>query len=190
MSDKSSFEKRESQFEAEYFNRKNAEQIEQLKAVFRKKADKESIAAATGVTDEKLLDRMAKLQLNGELMSAFQLYPLIEVAWADGKLDDSEAAAVLAAAETRGISKDSKAHAYLSERLAAGPSKDVRAIWMMFARDLKSTLSATGLDAFRADIFELCREVAQASGGVIGKAFSISGTEKDVMADIEKALTP
>ena len=190
MSDKSAFDKRESQFEAEYFNRKNAEQIEQLKAVFRKKADKESIASASGVKDEALLDRMAELHLNGELMSAFQLYPLIEVAWADGKLEDAEAAAVLAAAEKHGISKDSKAHAYLSERLRLGPSKDVRTIWMMFAKDLKSTLSASGLDAFRADIFELCRSVARASGGMLGKAFSVAGAEKDVMAEIEKALTP
>lgn len=189
MSDKSAFDKRENQFEAEYFNRKDAEQIAKLKAVFQAKADKEGISKATGVTDEKLLDRMLGLQLSGELMSAFQLYPLIEVAWADGTLDDGEAAAVLAAAEKRGIAKDSKAHAFLSERLSAGPSKDLHSIWLMYAGQLKTSLSAADLDAFRADVFELCRSVAQSSGGLLGKAFSVSSAEKNVLADVEKALT-
>ena len=47
------------------------------------------------------------------------------------------------------IAKDSKAYAYLSERLSLGPSKDLRAIWMMYAKELKATLSATNLDNFR-----------------------------------------
>ena len=189
MSDKSIFEKRESQFEAEYFNRKNAEQIDQLKAVFRKKMDKESISKATGVTDDKTLDRMVELQLNGELMSAFQLYPLVEIAWADGKLDDSERAAVMAAAEKRGVAPGTKAHQYLGERLSLGPSKDIRAIWMLYAKELKSTLSSTNLETFRHDIFNLCKEVAEASGGFLGKTFSVSGDERKIMEAIDLALS-
>ena len=122
MSDKSAFDKRESQFEAEYFNRKNAEQIEKLKEVFRRTSDKASISTTTGVTDDALLDRMVELRLSGELMSAFRLYPLIEVAWADGKLDAGEAAAVLDAVKSHGVDKDSKAFTYLGEHLKSGPS--------------------------------------------------------------------
>jgi len=189
MTDKGIFSQREAAFEAEYFNRKNAEQVDKLKAVFRKKADKESISKITGVTDDKVLSRMVELQLNGELMSAFQLYPLVEIAWADGKLDDAEAAAVLGAAEKRGLATDSKAYSYLKERLAAGPSNDLRAIWRMYASELKATLPAADLEAFRKDIVELCKAVAEASGGVLGRAFTTSGSEKKALADIEKALS-
>ena len=190
MSDKSAFDKRESQFEAEYFNRKNAEQIEKLKEVFRKKTDKASISKATGVTDDALLDRMVELQLSGDLMSAFCLYPLIEIAWADGKLDAAEAVAVLDAAEKHGVNADSRSHAFLCESLKAGPTKDLHTIWLMYAGQLKATLSAADLDAFRGDLVEMCRSVAAASGGLLGNIFSIAGSEKKILADTEKALTP
>lgn len=37
------------------------------------------------------------------MMAAFQLYPLVEIAWADGDLSEEEARSVLAAAERHGV---------------------------------------------------------------------------------------
>ena len=91
------FQKREIYLEEEYFRKKDFDLLDKLKAVFQKKVDKESIRKATGVTNEQVLDRLVEMQLNGELMGAFQLYPLVEIAWADGDLSESEAKSVLAA---------------------------------------------------------------------------------------------
>lgn len=190
MTDQSAFDKRGASFEAEYFSRKDAETIRKLKSVFQKKMDAEALAQATGVSDPKIVERMLELNLKGELMAAFQIYPVIEVAWADGHLDDKEAAAVIAAAEKRGIAKDSNAHLYLEERLKSGPSRDLRTIWRTYAGELKKTLSPAELEAFRKDVLDLCRSVAEASGGVMGKLFTVGTEEKKALADIESALTP
>ena len=93
------FKLRERSFEAVYFSRKDEELVDKLKRVFHQKVDKQSIRDTTGVTDENLLDGLVELNLNGELMAAFNLLPIIEVAWADGEVDEKETRAVRAAAE-------------------------------------------------------------------------------------------
>ena len=118
---KTAFERRERAFEAEYFSRKDAELIDKLKLVFHKRIDKQSIRDATGVTDEQLLDQLVELNLDGELMAAFNLLPLIEVAWADGQVSDREVRAVLSAAEQHGMQRGSKGYAMLEWRLREGP---------------------------------------------------------------------
>ena len=104
------FRERAVYLEEEYFRKKEFALLEKLKAVFQKKVDKESIRRATGVTDEQVLDGLVELQLDGELMRAFQLYPLVEIAWADGDLSETEARSVLAAGAKQGIAPGSRAH--------------------------------------------------------------------------------
>ena len=96
---KDPFEERRKSFEEQYFQKKDAQLVDRLKAVFHKKIDKEAIRQTTGITDERLLDDLVEMGLNGELISAFKLYPLVEVAWADGKVDRREIRAVLDAAK-------------------------------------------------------------------------------------------
>jgi len=158
--------------------------------VFHKKIDKQSIREATGVTDEALLDRLVELNLNGELMAAFKLLPVIEVAWADGVVDEKEVRAVLSAAEQHGIRPGDKAYAMLETRLREGPSKPTRKLWYHYAETLKKTLSPRELEEFRKDLLDICERVARASGGLLNLAFNISPNERRVMEIIERALTP
>jgi uncharacterized tellurite resistance protein B-like protein len=189
MDTKGIFERREHAFEAEYFNRKDVELIDKLKLVFHKKIDKQSIREATGVADEQLLDRLVELNLNGELMAAFNLMPLVEVAWADGVVDDREVEAVLSAAEQHGLHPGSKAYAMLETRLREGPSKDARKIWFYYAETLRKTLSPQQLDEFRKDLLEICQRVAEASGGLLNLLFTVSADERRVIDAVERALT-
>ena len=189
MDKKAAFERRERAFEAEYFSRKDAELIDKLKAVFHKKIDKQSICTATGVTDEQLLDRLVELNLDGELMAAFNLLPIIEVAWADGAVDEREVRAVLSAAEQHGLSPGSKAYAMLETRLREGPSKDARKIWFHYAETLRKILSPSQIEQFRKDLLEVCWHVAETSGGLLNLAFKVSANERNVIDAVERALT-
>jgi uncharacterized tellurite resistance protein B-like protein len=190
MEKKGPFELRERSFEAEYFNRKEVELIDKLKLVFHRKIDKQSIREATGVTDEQLLDRLVELNLSGELMAAFSLLPIIEVAWADGEVDDRERHAVLSAAERHGIPRGSKAYAMLETRLREGPSKEARKIWYHYAEALKKTLSPQQLEEFRTDLLDACKRVAETSGGFLNFLFKVSANERKVIDAVERALTP
>lgn len=180
---------REAAFEATYFQKKEAELVSRLKAVFDKAIDRESIRQATGIADEALLDRMAELRLNGEVMSAFKLLPVIEVAWADGPVDAKERRAVLEAARQQGITPGSKAFEMLERRLGEGPSPDARKIWYLYAAELKKTLSTEQLAEFRRDLLDLCHRVAEASGGILGLVLKTSANERRVIDAVEKALT-
>jgi hypothetical protein len=183
------FQKREMYLEQEYFRKKEFELLEKLKKVFQKNVDKESIRKATGVTNERLLDRMVEMQLNGELMAAFQLYPLVEIAWADGDLSEREATSVLAAGEKQGIRPGTRAYEMLDQRLHRGPDPEARKIWFLYAEELKKALSPSELQMFRNDLLDRARAVVAATGHLERLLIDVGG-ERKIIAAIEKALTP
>jgi hypothetical protein len=183
------FQRREMYLEEEYFRKKDFELLEKLKGVFQKKIDKEAVRKATGVTNERLLDRMVELNVRGEALAAFQLYPLVEIAWADGNLSESEARSVLAAGEKQGLRPGTKAYEMLEQRLHRGPDPEVRKIWFLYAEELKKVLSPRELETFRNDLLERARAVIAASGHLERLLVDLLG-ERKVLAAIEKALTP
>jgi hypothetical protein len=186
---KNMFEARRASFEEEYFRKKDAQQVDKLKTVFQKKLDREEIRQATGITDEVVLDRLVELNLRGELMAAFKLFPLIEIAHADGEIDAREVRAVLQAAHQQGIGPDSAAYAMLERALADGPRADARKAWYMFAEELRKALSPEELASFRNDLLGYAKRVAEASGGILNIAFTVSANEAKVIKAIEEALS-
>src|SRR5262249_39659089 len=183
------FREREMTLEGEYFRKKDFVLLEKLKAVFRKKVDKEGIRKAVGVTDEQLLDRLVDLQLDGELMQAFQLYPLVELAWADGELSEKEAESVRAAGKEQGVLPGTRAYRMLEDRLHKGPDPEVRKIWFLYAEELKKVLSPAELERFRNDILDRARGIVAATGHLERLVLNVGG-ERKIITAIEKALTP
>lgn len=184
------FEGRRKAFEEEYFIKKNRQLVDKLKGVFHQHVEKDAIRKATGITDERVLDNLVALDVSGELLPAFKLFPLIEVAWADGRCDKREARAVLDAAEQNGIFPGSQAYAMLENGLKNGPRPDARKAWYMFAGELRKVLDATELAEFRRDLVEYAKRVADSSGGILGMVLTESVNERKVRDAIERALTP
>jgi hypothetical protein len=187
MSD--AFERRRKSFEAEYFGRKDAELVDKLKAVFHRAIDREGVRKATRIQNDRLLDNLVALNLSGDLMAAFNLLPLVELAWADGAVDDREVRAIMTAAEKQGLVPDSRALTMIEFALRHGPNPEAREIWYLYANELKSTLTAKELAEFREDLLEHARTIASISGGFLNVAFTISPNEKRVLEQIERALT-
>jgi len=187
--EKDPFEERRKAFEEEYFRKKDAQLVDKLKAVFHRTLDRESIRKATGITQEAVLDNLVQLSLSGEMMSAFQLFPLVEVAWADSVVDEREIRAVLEAAHDHGIVRGSASHSMLENALKSPPNDDARKAWYMYAGELRKTLSPHELTTFRNDLLEHARRVAKASGGILNAVFQVSHNESKVLKAIAKALT-
>jgi hypothetical protein len=167
----------------------DARLLQKLKKVFDKKVDKEGLRQATGITDELVLDRLVALNISGSLLEAFRLLPLVEIAWADGRVDKREAKAVLQAAESHGIAPGSSAHLMLENIIEQGPNPESRKAWYLYAEQLRKTLSPDELATFRRELVESANRVAIASGGILNSMFSVSAQEKKVIDAIEKALT-
>jgi hypothetical protein len=183
------FERRRRSFEAQYFGRKEAHLVSKLKQVFGRKVDKESVSRATGIKNERLLESLVALNLSGDLMAAFNLLPLVEVAWADGAVDEREVRALMTAIEEQGIQPGTPAHARMEFAIKHGPDPEAKKVWYLYAEELKNTLSAKELDEFRQDILETSRTVANVSGGLLNIAFTISPNEQRVLDAVAKALT-
>ena len=145
------FEERGRSLEEEFFRKKDAELVAKFKDVFSKDAQREEISVLTGVKDQELLDRLVNLHITGQIVTAFHLYPLIEVAWADGGIDERERDALLAALLDRGIQAGTPAYEYLERSLKEGPHPESRKAWFAYAAALKKSLTPDELTAVRTD---------------------------------------
>jgi hypothetical protein len=175
--------------EEAYFRTKDAELVEKLRSVFQAKVDKEQIRRETGITNEEVLDRLVSAHLEGELLAAFKLYPLVEIAWADGSFDSKEADAVVYAAVKSGVPRDSKPMEHLQRWLHTGPTPDGKTLWRHFAKELRKTLSPAELETFRNDLLNRAHAVAEASGGILYTFLNMTKAKKKVLEEISRALT-
>lgn len=183
------FEARRAGFEQEYFHNKDAELVKKLRQVFQTGHDRDELRRRTGIASEEVLDRLMAVQVKGEMLTAFKLLPLVEIAWAEGGVDQREADAVIAAAVKHGVSPKSEALQRIKEWLERGPNPEARKAWLMYAHELRKVLSPAELKTFREDLLETARKIAELSGGVLNTFFTVSGAEKTVLKKIADALS-
>jgi len=185
MSD--AFKQRGKALEDQFFQKETDKLLKKLKATFEQEVTAEGLKAATGITNPELLERLIGLQVRGETMAAFWLTPLIEVAWADGKIDLRERALILDAARQTGIDKSSPAHDLLEESLHKHPTEERRKVWRAYAKDLASRLDANERRITREDLLKRTRAVAEVSGGILGMG-KVSANEQKVLDAIAECF--
>jgi hypothetical protein len=183
------FATRRNSFEESYFRGKDAELVDKLRKVFQTRMDREQLRKATGITSDEVLDRLIQINVKGEMLSAFQLFPLVEIAWADGVFEPREGDAVISAAIRYGIPADSAALERIKEWLQRGPDPEARKAWSMYAAELRKTLTPAELKTFRDDLLKMARKVAETSGGILGTFFTVSRGEHQVLRKITESLT-
>jgi hypothetical protein len=166
--------------EEEFFRRESDRLMQKLKATFEQEVTAEKLKAATGLTDPALLARLIALQVRGETVAAFWLYPLVEIAWADGRLDEKERRRILDAAITAGIERDSAGWELLETAMRQGPTEERRKVWRAYARDLAARLDSDERRLTRNDLIKRARLVAEASGGILGMG-KVTANEQQVL---------
>lgn len=100
------FAARRTGLEADYFHKQDADMVGKLKQVFDRKMGREELRKATGITSDQVLDRLLAVNARGEMLLAFRLYPLVDIAWADGSVDKREVKAVIEAATKLGVPRE------------------------------------------------------------------------------------
>jgi uncharacterized membrane protein YebE (DUF533 family) len=162
--------------------------LQQFREKMAAKAKTEALTAASGITDAAVLEQLAAIDLSSETVAALALVPLIEVAWADGRLDAKERSALLAAAEHAGLSKDSASYQWLEEWCRERPSPQVLAAWKAYVAALSRTLTVQATHALKQDLLGRARVVAEAAGGFLGLGKRISRAEQAVLTELEQAF--
>jgi hypothetical protein len=174
--------------EEEFFAKQNQQLLRQLRETKATEAQKEALAAVSGITDAAVLEQLVALDVSSETLAALSLVPLVEVAWADGRLDAKEQSALLAAAEQGGLSKDNPSYQLFEAWLRERPSPKLLATWKAYVAILSSALDVPAKQALKQDLLGRARSVAEAAGGFLGLGKRISSAEQAVLTELEQAF--
>lgn len=170
--------------EDSFFAKRNQLLLEGLKTEVKK----EQLAQASGITDDTVLETLVEAGFSSETVAALALAPLVAVAWADGKLEDGERAALLKASSDEGIADDSTARELLENWLKEAPDKNLVPAWKGFVAAATADITTpAAVAAFRDKVLGRARKVAQSAGGILGVG-SISPSEQQVLKDLESAF--
>src|SRR5262245_6933233 len=182
------FKQREKSFEEEFFAKQERKLVDKLRETLQVKQTREELEQLTGIRDPKVLDTLLAMNVAKDTFAAFALYPLVEIAWADGEVDEKERKAFLAAAAEHGVTPGMPAHAALEGFLKTKPSEDARKAWYLWAAELNRTLDAGERRKVREGLTGRARKIAEATGGFLGLGSKISANEQRVLDAIEKAF--
>ena len=174
--------------EEEFFRKENEKLRQQLRAKMESQKHREGLAKASGISHPEVLDHLVKLGLDAETVIALGLVPLIDVAWADGKMDEKERLAVLSAAREKGVDDASPAGLLLAGWLSAPPAPKLRQAWIDYVRALCQKLDAKEQAELRDDLLGRARAVAEAAGGFLGLGSKVSSREQQELARLEAAF--
>jgi predicted RND superfamily exporter protein/CRP-like cAMP-binding protein len=160
--------------------------------VFRSELRRRSDTGAAGPVDAAgadgaLVERLAGLGIGAETLTALTLIPLVEVAWADGHMDDRERDAILAGAEACGIAPESPGFGLLRLWLDHPPDPSLLDLWRSYIEAVCDALSVEARMRLRDAIVGRAREVGASAGGVMGIG-AISRAEERVLGQLEQAF--
>jgi tellurite resistance protein len=179
---------REKALEDQFFQRHN----EELKQKLRDKKHRDDLEAELSrievFANTETLDRMIELGLNAHTWAAVSLVPLVQVAWASGKVEDKERRAVLTAAEANGVVPGSESHQLLTGWLENTPDPRLFETWAGYVQQLCSKLPPAEQHALRDELVGRARHVAEAAGGFLGIGNKVSPAEKAVLEELAAAF--
>jgi len=172
--------------EEEFFAKHQEKLLVKIRQEAAKQRRIEALSQACGVSDEQVLEKMAAADLCCETVVAFALLPLLEVAWADGSIQDKERAAIMAAAAEHGIQAGTVACDMLESWLNHPLDEGLCEAWRSYVACLKETLDTMTMGALRHCVLDRAEGVASAAGGMLGIK-SISSAEAAKLEEL-KAL--
>lgn len=183
---------REKAFEESYFRQQDARLLEKLRAG----ATLDEIAVALRdklqVDNPELLAQAREAGVTPETAPAFFLAPLVQVAWAEGKVGKHERETVLRLAHDRGVDSGTPAHAQLVSWLEQRPPETLFGAALDVIRAGFDVLPHAEREERIERLVHACREVAQGSGSeiarLLGLGDGVSGSEESVMGTIEARI--
>ena len=173
--------------EEEFFQREQERLREKLQEKQEREDIRAELQAVSGIDDEALLDALADLGLEADTLAALSLVPLVEVAWADGKLEPGEKEALLHAAKDAGIDQRHPCYELFEGWMAQRPRAQMLEVWAGYVGALAHGLDAVRYAQLRERILGRARAVAVAAGGFLGLK-KISPEEEKILGILERAF--
>jgi hypothetical protein len=180
-------EERGRALENQFYEKENQAKLAAMKAKLDSQGGKDELRKASGMSDDAVLDKLVGLGLRANTIAALSLVPLIQVAWADGKIQDNERVAILQGAHGKGLEKGTPGYELLQTWLQKKPSSELIDAWEAYIKALASQLNDEQNRLLKNQIVGFAKMVAGAAGGFLGIG-RISSDEEKVLHRIEAAF--
>lgn len=178
---------RKQALEDAFFHKMEADKIAAKKAAMQRQQSVAELRKVSGIDDEPVLERLVELGVSAGTIAAVSLVPLIDVAWADGKVQPEERDAILQAAKGKGIEEGSHAYELLGDWLENEPKKQLFAAWAAYIESLTAAMNDSQVAMLQRQVVGLARDVARSAGGIMGINV-VSAGEKDALDRIAHAF--
>jgi hypothetical protein len=180
-------EDRAKALEDQFFEKENQKKLEAMRAQEAAKTTREDLRKASGMTDDAVLDKLIALGLKTNTIAALSLVPLIEVAWADGEIQDNERNAILQGAHGKGLEQGSDGYELLQSWLRKRPAPTLVEAWEAYIKALTSQLNDEQNKLLKNQIVGFAKMVAASAGGFLGIG-KVSSEEEKILARIDAAF--
>jgi hypothetical protein len=180
-------EERGRALENQFYEKENQEKLTAMKQKLDAQRTKDELRKASGMSDDTVLDQLVALGMRGNTIAALSLVPLIQVAWADGAIQDNERTAILQGAHGKGLEEGSDGYELLQSWLKRQPGPELFSAWEAYIKALASQLNDEQNRLLRNQIVGFAKLVATAAGGILGFG-KVSATEEQVLTRIEAAF--
>ena len=180
-------EERGRALENQFYEKENQQKLAAMKNKLDTQRSKDELRKASGMSDDAVLDRLVALGLRANTIAALSLVPLIQVAWADGTVQDNERTAILQGAHGKGLEEGTDGYELLQTWLKSRPGDDLFTAWEAYIKALASQLNDEQNRLLKNQIVGFAKMVAAAAGGILGFG-KVSSTEEQVLHRIEAAF--
>ena len=181
-------EERGRALENQFYEKENQEKLAAMKSKLDAQGSKDELRKASGMSDDAVLERLVGLGLKANTIAALSLVPLIQVAWADGKIQDNERTAILQGAHGKGLEKGTAGYELLQEWLNKPPKDELFVAWEAYIKSLIAQLNDEQNRLLKNQIVGFAKMVAAAAGGILGFG-KVSAEEEKVLHRIEGAFS-
>lgn len=182
-------EDRRKALEEQFFRKENERHLAELRAKHEKQEQIAALREVSGIRDESVIEELVRQGVRAESLAALVLVPLVAVAWADHEVTRQERWALLSAAEELGIREGTPNHALLERWLEQQPDWRLLDLWVEYATQLGGRLQTQERDVLADELIGKARDVAKASGGILGIGPRISPEEEEVLKRLRGAFS-
>jgi len=179
---------RKKALEESFFAKENTRLLERIRSESATKTAVQGLKEISGIMDDEVLARLVKMRITPDTWTAVSVVPLVEVAWADGKVDDKERKAVMAAAEANGVLPATPAYELLESWLVRRPDGRLLDAWGEYIVELCAGFGPAERAAVKERIIGRARDVAEATGGFLGFGKRVGPEEEVVLKELAKAF--
>ena len=180
-------EKRRQTLEDMFFYEQDRRILEQREKLQQMQQTKASLARVSGIDDDALLEKLIGLNIRPETLATLIGIPLIEVAWADGEMDEKERKKLFEYAEKAGLRQKGLDPKVMTAWLKQKPDPALLTAWTHYIQTLCKELSADEREALRNEVMADARSIAESAGGILGLG-KISAEEKAMLKTLEEAF--